>query len=117
MNGVGVELADDPRLGLVLAEAEHAQALDEHDRGAGVAQGGRIGRGEPVIVVAVLLAVFSQRNVDLLLQRGQVCVRRPGNKQRTDFGADEVVGATGAEEGQILARGRSSRTAARRARR
>ena len=38
VNGVGVELADDAGFGFVLAEAEHADALNEDDGGAGVAQ-------------------------------------------------------------------------------
>jgi hypothetical protein len=59
VDGVGVELAGDAGFGLVFAEAEHAEALNEDDGGAGVAQGGRIGRGEGVVVVAVLLRYSS----------------------------------------------------------
>ena len=42
-DGVGVELAGDAGLGLVLAEGEHADAGDEDDGGAGVALLGRVG--------------------------------------------------------------------------
>ena len=44
-DGVDVELAGDAGLGFVLAEAEHADAGDEDDGGAGVADGGRVFEG------------------------------------------------------------------------
>ena len=107
VNGVGVELAGDAGLGLVLAEAEHAQAGDEHDGGAGVAQCGRVGRGELVIVGAVLLAVFGERVCRSALEGVETGVGCPGHEERTNLGADEVVGATGAEERQLLGVARS----------
>ena len=65
-DGVGVELAGDARLGLVLAEAEHADAGNEHDGGAGVAHGGRVGQGVGLVVLGVLGAIGLQRHVDQL---------------------------------------------------
>ena len=70
MNGVGIELADDARFGLVFAEAEHAEAGDENDGRAGIAEGRRVGRGEVVVVGAVLLAIFGQRSIDLRFEIG-----------------------------------------------
>ena len=63
---------------------------------------GESGVGKGLIVGAVLLAIFRQRTLDLLLERVEIGARRPGHKERTNLGADEVVGATGAQKGQLL---------------
>ena len=64
---------------------------------------GESGVANVVVVGGVLLAIFGERRVDLRLELGEVGVCGPRHKQRANLGADEVVGATGAEEGQLLA--------------
>jgi len=102
VDGVGVEFAGDASFGLGFAEAEHAEALDEDDGGVGVAEGGRVGRGEGVVVVGVLLAVFVERGDDLLAEGEQVGAFWPRDEERANLGANEMVGATGAEKGKIF---------------
>ena len=59
-----------------------------------------------MVVGAVLAAVFVEGCVDLGLEFGYASAGRPGNKERADLGADEVVRATGAEEGEVFGLGR-----------
>ena len=44
--------------------------------------------------------------IDVAFQSCEVGAGFPGNKERADLGADEVVGATGAEEGELFGVGR-----------
>ena len=103
VDGVDVELAGDAGFGFVLAEAEHADAGDEDDGRAGVAHGGRVGQGVCFVVVGVLGAVGLEGCVDRALEssRGVAC-GVPVDEHRADLGADEVVGAAGAEVRELL---------------
>ncbi len=97
---VEVELAGHPGGLLVLAVAEHSDAGDQHDRRVGAADRGAVGGGVPVVVRLVVGAV------------GLVQLRQPGfavldrgvggqvEHHRLDLGAQEVVGAAGAERGE-----------------
>jgi hypothetical protein len=104
VDGVDVELAGDARLGLVLAEAEHADAGDEHDRGAGVAHGRRVRQRVRVVVGGVLGAVGLERLGELRLEVSDSGGGVPVHEERADLGADEVVRATGAEVRELLGR-------------
>ena len=77
VNGVGVELADDARFSLVFAEAEHAEARNEDDGWIGIAQRGRVGRGELVIVGAVLLTILGERGCQFAISDQQLKRLRP----------------------------------------
>ena len=59
-----------------------------------------------MVVVSVLGAVLGEGGVDQRFEGGEVCVGRPGYKERADLGTNEVVGTTGAEKGEILGVGR-----------
>src|ERR1017187_4381228 len=102
MNGVGVELAGNARLGLVLAEAEHADAGNQHYGGAGIADGRRVGGGEGLIVGAVLLAIFVEGRLDLRLQGIEAGIRGPRHKQGPDLCTNKVIGATGAQKSELF---------------
>jgi len=97
VDGVQIKLADDA--GSVLFLPKLNMPRPGMRTTVGWSRGGRrIGRGEGVIVVAVLLAVFVEGEVNLQLESGEVGA--PARGQRAaDLGADEVIGATGAEEG------------------
>ena len=100
VDGVGVELADDAGFGFAFAEGEHAESGDEKDRRAGVAHGGRGGLDMLLVVSGIFGAVVGEGGVNLLLQRGEIVTGFGGDKERTDLGANEVVGAAGAEMGE-----------------
>ena len=106
VNGVGVELTGDAGFSLVFAEAEHAHAGDEHDGGTGIAQSWGIGLGKGPVIGAIFLAVLGEGNADVVLERVEIFAGCPGNKERANLGSDEVVGATGAEIGEIFCVGR-----------
>ena len=67
-DGVDVELTGDPGLGFVLAEAEHADAGNEDDGRAGIAQCGRILECVLFVVLGIFGAVGFERGLDQLLQ-------------------------------------------------
>ena len=97
---VEVELARDPRGLLVGAEAEHADARDKHDRRVGAAHRRGVRRGVPLVVGLVVGAVGLVQLPEpggYLIERR---VRRQVEHHRPDLGAQEVVGAGGAERGQ-----------------
>ena len=101
VNGIQVELAGDTRFGLVLAEAEHANAWNKNHRRVGVAHRGRIGQCMGLVVLRVLGAICFQRLIELRLQLRDIAGRIPIHEQRTNLGTDEVVGATGAQMRQL----------------
>ena len=49
-----------------------------------------------------MLAILGQRSFNLRLQPIKSGVRGPRHKERTNLGPDEVIGATGPEEGQVF---------------
>lgn len=97
---VDVEFARHPGGLLVLAEGEHPDARDEHDRRVGAAHRGRVRGRVPLVVGAIFVAVlgvqFLQPRDDVLQRRG----RREIHHQGPDLGAQEVVRAGRAERGQ-----------------
>ena len=100
VDGVEVELAGDPGGLLVLAVAEHSDAGDQHDRGVGAADRRAVGGGVAVVVRPVVGAVglvqFGQPGFAILDRR----VGRQVEDHRLDLGAQEVIGAAGAQRGQ-----------------
>ena len=102
VNGVDVELSGNARFGLVLAEAEHAQARNQHDGRVGIAQRGRVGHRVRLVVLAIMLAIFGERLFDPALQCLHVFAIRPRHKHRPDLGTDKVIGTTRSEKGKIL---------------
>ena len=111
MDGVHVKLAGEPGFGLVLSETEHADARNQNYGGIGIAHGRGIRLRERLVIFRVLLAVILQRGFDLLAQSLHTPGRLPGNKQRPDFGADEMVGTAGAQMRQRSGHPLSSRSA------
>ena len=85
---------------LVLAEAEHPDARHEHDQRVCPADGRRVLGRVAVVVALVVLAV----GLVQLLEPGSHLFRTRGagevEHHRLDLGAQEVVGAAGAELGQ-----------------
>jgi len=101
LNGAGVELGRDARLALVLAPRDHAQARDQDDRRVRVAHGGRVRVLVPLVVGRVVLMVLVQPGEERALERVHVLgLRIPRHVERFDLGAEEVVGAGGAQRGQ-----------------
>ncbi len=97
---VDVELAGHARGLLVLAEREHADAGDQHDRRVGAAHRGAVRRRVALVVGGVVRAVGG---VQLAQPRDDVLHRRVGRQvddQRLDLGAQEVVRARRAQLGQ-----------------
>ena len=66
MNRVDIKLASQPRFGLVLSEAEHADTGNQHDRGIRIAHGRGIGPRIGLVVFRIFLAIILQRRIDLL---------------------------------------------------
>ena len=93
---VDVELGGDPRRGLVAGEGQHADARDEVDDGIRVAHGRAVGMPAAFVVGSVVPTVA----VDQPVERGIVGVGR--HHQRANLGAQEVIGAGGAESRQLL---------------
>ena len=102
MNGIGVELADDAGLGLVLPEAEHSETRYKDDGRARIAQRRGVGCCEVVVIGAVLFTIFNQRSIDLRLQIGNAATLRPRHKHGANLGADEMIRATSAEVSQLF---------------
>ena len=102
VDGVDEELRGDPRFALVLAEPEQPEAGDDHDRRIGVAQRRRVRLGVRLVVRLVVLAVVDEPLADLLLQRRESRLRLPGDVQRRDAGAKEVIGTAGAQLAELL---------------
>ena len=101
VDGVEVELTGNPRGLFVLSVAEHPDPGDQHDRRIGTAHGGGAGGGVPLVVGRVVLAV---RGVELLQSGDAVvhgCVGRQIEHHRLHLGAQEVIGAGGAEGCQL----------------
>ena len=115
---VDVELAGHAGGLLVLAEAEHPDAGHQHDQRVGAADRRRVRRRVAVVVALVVLAVGHRE----LLRGGRSSPRRSASAGRSsdhrlDLGAQEVVGARGAELGQArVLRGRRGSRGPRRSR-
>ena len=98
---VEVELAGDAGGLLVRAVAEHADAGHEHDERVGAADRGGVLHGVLLVVRGVVGAVGLVQLLqsrELLLDRG---VRGQVEQHRLDLGAQEVVGAAGAQRGEL----------------
>ncbi len=98
VDGVDVELAGNAGRGLVLGEGDHAHAGDEIDHRIGIADGGRV----VVLAALVIGRVIGAIGGDLIGQAGDDGIdigllRIEVDHQRPDFGAQEVVGAGGAQ--------------------
>ena len=100
-DGAVVELGGDARLALVLAPGDHAEAGNEDDGRVRVAHGRRIGVLAAVVIGAVILAVLGEAVGEHALEPIDVAAGRvPVDVERLDLGAQEMVGATGAEFGE-----------------
>src|SRR5690606_38572134 len=98
VDGVDVEFAGNAGGGLVLGEGEHADARHEIDHGVGIAHGRRV-----VVFAAVVIGlVVDTVGGDLVGKAGNHGVhirigRIEVDHQRADLGAQEMVGAGGAQ--------------------
>ncbi|MGC3992448.1 MAG: hypothetical protein QM796_22660 [Chthoniobacteraceae bacterium] len=100
-DGAVVELGGDAGLGLVLAPGDQTEAGDEDDGRVRIAHGGRVGVLAGLIIGGVVLAVLDEAVGEELLERREVAALRvPIDVEGLDLGAEEVVGAAGAELGE-----------------
>ena len=101
VDGVDVELGGDPRRRLVLGEGQHADARNEIDDGVGIAHRRRIRPLAALVIGRVVGAIGREPLVERGDDRVEVHRRRiEGEDQRPDLGAQEMVGAGGAERGE-----------------
>jgi hypothetical protein len=84
VDGVDVELGDDARLALGLAEGEHAHARDEHDARVVVAQRRRRRLGVRLVILEVILAVAGEGSLEAGAQLGDGRARIPVHDERAD---------------------------------
>ena len=96
VDGVQVELARDPGGRLVAREAQHADARHQVDHRVGVAHRRAVRVPAALVVGGVALPIGLEPPVELAV----IDLRR--QDQRADLGAQEVVGAGGAERRQLL---------------
>ena len=102
VDGVDEELRGDASFFFVLAEAEESDAGDYHYGRIGVAQLGRIGSGPLFVVFLVVGAIFDNLRLNAGLESSEILFRGiPIEKQRADAGAQEMIGATGADSAQL----------------
>ena len=102
VDGIDIEFAGDPRFGLVLAEAEHPDAGDQHHGGAGIAHR-RIARLSVLLVVdGIFLAVLRESVVNRLAQSRQILCRVPVHVEGPDLGTNKVIGAACSQERELL---------------
>ena len=115
LDGAIIKLGGGAGLALVLAPRNHAKAGDEEDGRVGITQGRGVGVFAAVVIIRVILAIRFEAGAELgfeqLNERIQFrfVKRRAGGGEfgRSDvdeegfyFGAEEMVGATGAEFGE-----------------
>ena len=96
-----VEFGGDPRLRLVLAPGDHAQARDQDHSRVRIAHRGRVGVLAGRVVRGVVLAVRLEPRGELGLEGGDVLLLGvPVNVEGLDLGPQEMVGAGGSQFGQ-----------------
>ena len=101
LHGAVVELGGHAALALVLAPGNHAQSGNEDDGGVRIAHGGRVVAFAGVVIGGVVLAVLLDPLGEKRAQTLEISrLRIPIHIEGLDLGAEEMVGAAGAQLGE-----------------